>query len=58
MSHENANPVLLLCTGVLLRCTELRLDYTDCSLDVFTCNVPLLTNAVYSSYDAGTITPN
>ena len=24
MSHQSANPILLLCTGVLLRCTELR----------------------------------
>ena len=38
MSHQSANPILLLCTGVLLRCTELRLDCT-CSLDVFTCNI-------------------
>ena len=42
MSHQSANPILLLCTGVLLRCTELRLDYTDCSLDVFTCNITKL----------------
>ena len=35
MSHQSANPVLLLCT-------ELRLDYTDCTLDVPTCNITKL----------------
>ena len=54
MSHQSANPILLLRTGILLHCTEVKLDYTDCTLDVFTlATLPNLTNAVYSSCDAG-----
>ena len=52
MSHQSANPILLLCTGVLLRCTELKLDYTDCSLDVFTCNITKLDQRCVLMYDA------
>ena len=29
MSHQSANPILLLCTGVLLRCTELSWGCTE-----------------------------